>query len=255
MQEKLRLAEMRLRSLRRSIQSAKQCEVYNSETGVAEAKAPPFIALGVVTLRLIQVEGLERTGRRGVDRTLRAVVSIRDRERYANGSPPYEGDVAPAPQTSRTGRPETKRYGSAANATKKCVVVFNQEFIFAPVKSGKAEVVIRFVDVATKKKQGQVVQRLAELADQRTRKIMAPIQVPEGSGIDAGTVNVAHLQMQWSHSKLKPLEDDLCRVFGERSELEADLARLKQQEQRSGGSSKQERSNSQRNHGGALRQI
>ena len=102
----------------------------------------------------------------------------------------------------------------------------------------------------------QLAVQSAELADQRTRKIMAPIQVPEGSGIDAGTVNVAHLQMQWSHSKLKPLEDDLCRVVGERSELEADLARRKQQEQRSGGSSsKQERSNSQRNHGGALRQI
>lgn len=218
--EQLRRVEEREQDLTRRFKSAQRCEIYNASTGVAESRFG--LPLGKITVRLLKVEGLERRGGKKARQKLRAMVFVRDKNIYPHGRP-YEGSVSPPPQWSRVGRVEQKVY----SGVKKTFICFNQEFILSPIKSDKAEVVVRFFSEGHEvQKSGQVVQPLIELADQRTRKIAAPIEVNVASGIDASAANVLHLQLQWSFSKTKPLEAELYRTDGKKRELERRIESL-----------------------------
>jgi hypothetical protein len=110
LKKKLRFTDRRVDELRRSLKSASEGEVWNAETGVAEAKSKPGLALGLVNLKIIKLEGLEPKGARLMSPSFMVVVSVRDQTKY-DGKCPYEGGpdkVGPPPVCSRPGSTETK---------------------------------------------------------------------------------------------------------------------------------------------------
>ena len=110
LKKRLRFTDRRVDELRRSLKSASEGEVWNPETGVAEAKSKPGLALGLVNLKIIKIEGLELKSKGLLSPSLMVVVSVRDQTIY-DGKCPYEGGnqkVGPPPVCSRPGTTESK---------------------------------------------------------------------------------------------------------------------------------------------------
>ena len=78
------------------------------------------------------------------------------------------------------------------------------------------------------KKIGKVVMKLSAFLNQRVTKAMPGITIEETlkGNYDDGAVNKIHLQMQFSYSKVKPIKEELYRVFEEKKQLEQDMTTL-----------------------------
>ena len=76
------------------------------------------------------------------------------------------------------------------------------------------------------KKVGKVVLKFSSFLKQRVQKEMPPVTVLDVNGYDPNARNALHLQMQFSYSKVKPIKEELYRVFEDKKLLEQDMTSL-----------------------------
>lgn len=203
--------------------------MWNEATGVAEAKTLSGLALGMVQLKVLSLEGLSFRDHPINPSNTHLVVSVRDRSKYPT-SAPYSGKPGPDAQVSNSGMLEVKNG--------KRYTVFNQEFQLAPVKTNKAEVVVDVVDSRTKRKRGTAVLPLNQFLDQQVSKkivvvepsaemgVAAPALTGSAGGSDEKPRHALHLQLRFQYSKTKPIKEELYQVFEEKRAIETDAAAL-----------------------------
>jgi hypothetical protein len=231
--------DLRIHDGRKRLKDAGETEVWNETTGVSEARSKPGFALGLVNLRLLRLEGPPCSAKQVV-----VLISVVDRHKYGE-SAPYTGKPGPDALTSTKGFLETLRGQTFVTFNQVSLIhdsIFpvvqgslwpfangNQEFQIAPVKTVKADIVLRIVDAMTKKTHGKAVVRLAELLDQRLARKTLVVELPPESavGVVAPTEKrELHLEIQFEFSKAKPIRDELRRLLEEKGDAERDFMAL-----------------------------
>ena len=228
--EKLRACESDVTIARSQYRVACKTEVFNEDCGVSYSRRTPGLALGMVTLTVLEAENVGQRHDPVNASSCRAVVHVRDpTPRHQRA---YEGPPGPAPQVSKPAKkpprsnelPEDLRSAGAR-------MVFNQTFSLAPVKTSKAEIFIEIMDHAKRLKRGSTTIALSDLSDQRKQALTLSILRPTATttaqfGIPQEAA-VLYVKAQFQYSRILPIKRRIYRLLEGRRKITQDRQNLR----------------------------
>lgn len=228
--EKLRACEADVTIARSQYRVACKTEVFNEEYGVSYSRRTPGLALGMVTLTVLEAENVGQRHDPVNPSSCRCVVHVRDPTTRAQR--PYEGPPGPAPQVSKPAKkpprsnelPEDLRSAGAR-------MVFNQTFSLAPVKTSKAELFIEVMDHSKRIKRGSTTIALSDLSDQRKQALTLSILRPQATttaqfGIPQEAA-VLYVKAQFQYSRILPIKRRIYRLLEGRRKITQDRQNLR----------------------------
>ena len=218
--------------------AALEAEEFRESCGISYSRRQPDLALGLVTLTVLEVRSL---GSRDFPlqsrpQDLKIVVKVADL-RGRRKHKEYDGAVAPEPQVSKPPRKFREAYGDQDGSPSEItedpfggLLVFSQCFTIAPVKTKHASLVIDLVDTKKKSKLASVSQPLADLAHQRTARLqlaMARSKEEKASRPVDCPPPVLYIKTRFRHSKLQPLKQEIYDVQAHQRKIQRDATNLK----------------------------
>ena len=201
---------------------AAKTEVLNEELGVSYSRRNPDLALGMVTLTILEAENVG-TRRDPVDaKNCRVVVLVRDTTPIPQRK--YQGQPGPAPQVSKAARLPPKDVSSETISSGQRLV-FNQAFTLAPIKTAKAEVAIDIVDQRNRRKLGTATLVLTDLANQERRSLTLSVlrSTPQS---DTDPAAVLYVKAQFQYSKLIPIKRRIYSIIEEQRRITRDIQNI-----------------------------
>jgi hypothetical protein len=218
---KLRENQRDVKITRDQFKMACEAEVFREDTGVSESRKSPGLALGMVNLTVLAVEGLEGDSANEpiVPANCRVIVQLRD---SSKGAKAYDGAPGPGPQVSKPGKraPNSKPTDNRME--------FNQQFSLAPVKTAHAELVIDVMDGMARRKRGSAKLSLQDLLSQRPQPKTLGVVRKDKNGQDharQGKANM-YVKAQFQYSKVRPLKDRIYNLLEEQRKLQRDVTNM-----------------------------
>lgn len=220
LKQQLRLVDQDLEELRIQLGKAKKGEVWNEETQVSESAMVPGLALGMVNLEISYITGdllLEKLS--GGKKKCRVLVSIRDPtvyQGYQSGERPYVGDPGPKAIMSKPGVHAMHKNGNKR-------ININQKVQLAPVKTGRAEVVLDVMEESRSLKVGTARIPLMELKTQLNTTKPFAVEPKAGNPEMRGEIYVT---VQFLYSKVRPIKTKMYELFEQKRNLEKDITNI-----------------------------
>merc|ERR1712054_420703 len=220
LKQQLRLVDQDLEELRIDLGKAKKGEVWNEDTLVSESAMVTGLALGMVNLELLYItgDGLQEKVIGG-KKKCRVLVSIRDPtlyQGYQAGERPYNGDPGPKAIMSKPGVQVIRKGGNK-------LIEINQEVQLAPVKTGRAEIVLDVMEESRSLKLGTARIPLIELKDQLKVIKQKTVEPKSGNQEMKGQIVV---KAQFLYSKVRPIKEKMYRLFEQKRNLEKDITNI-----------------------------
>jgi len=217
-----------LKALRARYATALAAEDYRPACGVSYSRRSPDLALGMLTLTLLEIQDLgERDFPVAKPQDLVCYVAVRDLTSPSTRG--YEGAVAPGVQVSRPPRRARDVRGRPQDAFGG-LLVFSQCFTVAPIKSKHATLIVSVVDVRRKRKVASATQALADLAHQRTARLqlaMARADDEAAKRPPDSAPPVLYLKARFQHSKVLPLKHQIYDALQHQRKLRRDITNLR----------------------------
>jgi len=216
-----------LKALRARYATALAAEDYRPKCGVSYSRRSPDLALGLLTLTLLEIQDLgERDHPVARPQDLVCYVAVRDLTGPSTRG--YDGPVAPGVQVSRPPRRarDIRGRGDAFGG----LLVFSQCFTVAPIKSKHATLIVSVIDVRRKKKVASASQALADLAHQRTARLqlaMARSDEEAAKRPPDSSPPILYLKARFQHSKVLPLKHQIYDVLQHQRKLRRDIVNLR----------------------------
>lgn len=237
LQDALNECESDLRVARSEYKRASQSEVLNEELGVSYSRRNPDLALGMVTLTVLEAENIGTRHSKVDAKTCRLVVHIRDPT--PRNERKYEGQPGPSPQISKHARlpPKTPDVSSEV-LNSGARLVFNQTFSLAPIKTSKAEILIEIMNESKRTKIGTTAIKLTDLSGQTKRSLTlsvarTPQQLPPGTNEQAATASstsasaVLYVNVQFQYSRLIPIKHRIYSIIDTSRKLNRDMQNIR----------------------------
>ncbi|KAJ1454853.1 calcium-activated chloride channel-domain-containing protein [Pelagophyceae sp. CCMP2097] len=225
LRRKLVLVETDIKISRQQYKLACRTEVFRDDVGVSYSRHTPDLALGMISLTVLEAEDVGDR-RDPVDpKDCRLIVSVRDATPASERK--YEGSAGPAPAISKPARRPAKEAGaSSASVSDGSSMIFNQSFSLAPVKTIHAEIFIEIMDEARKKRCGSATIPLNDLANQKKQSLTLAISKPAAFGAAAPRPAVLYCKVQFQYSKILPIKHRIYMLLEEQRKMHRDVTNL-----------------------------
>mmetsp|Transcript_18996 Transcript_18996/g.59684 ORF Transcript_18996/g.59684 Transcript_18996/m.59684 type:complete len:1196 (+) Transcript_18996:125-3712(+) len=227
LKEKLADCEADMKVARSEYKRASKSEVLNEELGVSYSRRSPDLALGMITLTILEAENVG-TRHNPIDaKSCRLVVHVRDPT--PRNERKYEGQPGPGPQISKPARlpPKTPDVSSEVLSSGSRLV-FNQTFSLAPIKTAKAEVLIDLMDESKRLKLGTTTLVLSDLSNQQKRHLTLSLAktaaATHGHGAESA---VLYVNAQFQYSRIIPIKNRIYHIFDEQRKLTRDIQNIR----------------------------
>lgn len=222
LQGKLKNCETDLSIARGDYRRASKSEVLREDLGVSYSRRTPDLALGMVTLAILEAENVGTRHAKVDAKSIRLVVHVRDPSPQRK----YEGQPGPGPQVSKPARlpPKTADVSSEVLMAGQRLV-FNQTFTLAPIKTAKAEIVIDIMDEARRVKLGSTTLVLSDLASQKKRALT--LSVAKSPGVGSATDSaVLYVKAHFQYSRIIPIKRRIYAITDEQRKLQRDIQNI-----------------------------
>lgn len=226
LQERLAECDADLKVARSEYKRASRSEVLNEELGVSYSRQSPDLALGMVTLTVLEAENVG-TRHYPVDaKSCRLVVHVRDIT--PRNERKYEGQPGPGPQISKPARlPPKSADVSSELLSSGSRLVFNQTFSLAPIKTSRAEILIEIMDESKRIKLGTTTLVLTDLSNQKKRSLTLSIAKSSHPSLSGGESAVLYVTAQFQFSRIIPIKNRIYAIIDEQRKLNRDIQNLR----------------------------
>lgn len=218
-----------LKTTRAKYERARATEAYSPACGVGYSKRTPDLALGMITVTVLEVHDVGTRDAPVDPRRVRVVVGVKDLRHVRVADREYAGAVGPGPQISQPAKGSGRDDARGRDATNGAPLVFGQVFSVAPVKSKAACLVIDITDASKKKRLASVSYPLRDLASQRTESLTLSM-TRDGARADVADAPrpIAYVKAKFQYSKVLPIKHRVYAILDYERRLRRDITNLRQ---------------------------
>ncbi|KAH8044623.1 intracellular chloride channel [Aureococcus anophagefferens] len=199
-------------------------EIFNEETGVSYSRKTPGLALGMVTLTVLEAENIGSRHDPVDPKSCRIIVP---RPRHAQARPQVRGQRAPRPRCPSPRRSPKSNEMTEEQRTSGVRMVFNQSFSLAPIKTMKAEIYIEIMDNSKRVRRGTTTQVLSDLSNQRKQSLTLSVARPQGQHVGPQEPAVLYVKVQFQYSRILPIKRRIYMLLDEQRKLTSDRTNLR----------------------------
>ena len=226
LEAKLKACDSDITIARSQYKVACRTEIFNEETGVSYSRKTPGLALGMVTLTVLEAENIGSRHDPVDPKSCRIIVHIRDTTPKHDRK--YEGNPGPAPQVSKPAKkPPKSNEMTEEQRTSGVRMVFNQSFSLAPIKTMKAEIYIEIMDNSKRVRRGTTTQVLSDLSNQRKQSLTLSVARPPGQHVGPQEPAVLYVKVQFQYSRILPIKRRIYMLLDEQRKLTSDRTNLR----------------------------
>ena len=226
LEAKLKACDSDITIARSQYKVACRTEIFNEETGVSYSRKTPGLALGMVTLTVLEAENIGSRHDPVDPKSCRIIVHIRDTTPKHDRK--YEGNPGPAPQVSKPAKkPPKSNEMTEEQRTSGVRMVFNQSFSLAPIKTMKAEIYIEIMDNSKRVRRGTTTQVLSDLSNQRKQSLTLSVARPPGQHVGPQEPAVLYVKVQFQYSRILPIKRRIYMLLDEQRKLVSDRTNLR----------------------------
>ena len=226
LEAKLKACDSDITIARSQYKVACRTEIFNEETGVSYSRKTPGLALGMVTLTVLEAENIGSRHDPVDPKSCRIIVHIRDTTPKHDRK--YEGNPGPAPQVSKPAKkPPKSNEMTEEQRTSGVRMVFNQSFSLAPIKTMKAEIYIEIMDNSKRVRRGTTTQVLSDLSNQRKQSLTLSVARPQGQHVGPQEPAVLYVKVQFQYSRILPIKRRIYMLLDEQRKLVSDRTNLR----------------------------
>ena len=215
--------QMDLRMERQKYKRYLEAEDFREDCGVSYSKRTPDLALGMVTLVILEAHDVGTREKPVAARDVKAVVAVRDLRRMRTAE--YEGSVGPGALFSRAARAPPAAGGRAPGHD----LVFNQTFSLAPIKSIHASLVVELTDTRRKVKLASAAIALSDLDHQRNESLtLAMARTGDARDAPPGEAKpILYVKVKFMYSRLLPIRHAIYGMLEHERRLDTDISNLR----------------------------
>ncbi|KAH8048705.1 intracellular chloride channel [Aureococcus anophagefferens] len=212
--------QMDLRMERQKYKRYLEAEDFREDCGVSYSKRTPDLALGMVTLVILEAHDVRTREKPVAAKDVKAVVAVRDLRRMRTAE--YEGSVGPGALFAGA-RPAAG--GRAAGRD----LVFNQTFSLAPIKSIHASLVVELTDTRRKVKLASTAIALSDLDHQRNESLtLAMARTGDARDAPPGEAKpILYVKVKFMYSRLLPIRHAIYGMLEHERRLDTDISNLR----------------------------
>lgn len=218
LRRKLLAVDKDLLLLRNQYKVACRNEVFRDDLGVSYSRKDPDLALGLLTVTLVQATGVGSLSDPVEDaRSIRCIAFLKDDDEASDAS-----TVGPSPQVSKPARrPRHSNEGDYYGDK----LVFDHVFSLAPVKKAKAT--LRLDLMEDQRRRATANLPLSKLLDQFPHKdLKLPLSFPGREEDEAIQGGVAVVHAHFQYSKIVPIKSKILDHVTMQKKLHRDVTRL-----------------------------
>ncbi|KAJ8611164.1 hypothetical protein CTAYLR_003599 [Chrysophaeum taylorii] len=220
--DRLKDCDADMKVARSEFKRASRSEILNDELGVSYSRRAPDLALGMLTLTILEAENVGTRHNRVDAKNCRLVVHIRDAT--PRNERKYDGQPGPSPQVSKPARLPPKTPGLSSEVLNSGArLVFNQTFSLAPIKTSKAEVFIEIMDESKRIKLGTTTLMLTDLSNQQKQSLTLSI----AKSMSTGEAAVLYVKAHFQFSKIIPIKRRIYAIKDEQRKLARDIQNIR----------------------------